>query len=239
MQRNHIIYYYTLTMEDFLIKTLAEQNKNLLEIKTLNGSTIYGVCNPANTSLKQIKTYVFDNYSAGTETDPKLKLKIMHAAKNVVIDLYNEMKPLLEIIENIQDKKIVMQIFIGDDCNVSLPTSDDFISSHKFNEKSKKQIFVRTLTGRTITIPFNGNPNLEDIKYYIWKEEHIPMSQQRLIFAGKQLEDEVSVNHYHIKSGSVLHLVLRLRGGMYHETSGRNGNYGPLENILFEIEADL
>jgi hypothetical protein len=107
----------------------------------------------------------------------------------------------------------------------------------KLSGDSTRAIFVQTLTGKKVLFAVHPTETIEGVMAMIRDQEGIPIDQQRLIFAGKQLDPTLALGDYNVLDGSTLHLVLHLRGGMAHWTSSRR-DYEALYAETFHAPPD-
>ena len=116
--------------------------------------------------------------------------------------------------------------------------SIETIVQKEFNtEEMTDCLQIVSLTGKVYEIKCNlMTYSVADLKRLLFYKEGIPEDLQRIIYDGRQLEDNKLLSDYKIVNKCMLHLVLRLRGGMYHEVSGRDGAYGPLKNNYFILK---
>lgn len=218
-----------------ILNDIVVSDKNVACITTLNGKKIYGVYSPMITVETFIKG-IFDNYSV----------------KNCDIDNMNIYSVQLNKLLNEVNKDMTMSsLGFTKISNFDIKSFYDYTSNiavdkayAKYNDNKNKnidydgQIFVKTLTGSTYVVPIESfsSTTIADICTIIAEKHGIPVDQQRLVYTGDQLELSKSVNEYKIQKESTLHLILRLRGGMFDETSGRAGNYQKLDSNIFFIE---
>jgi len=106
------------------------------------------------------------------------------------------------------------------------------------------ELFIKTLTGQTITLSCRLSDYVFGLKLLLEEKESIPPKQQKMIFSGKLLENMKTLADYNIRQHSTIHLILSIKGGMFHISSAKLDykNYKKMlnrKNFLDEIQKDI
>lgn len=220
---------------------IVNNNSGILVFETINKTKLYGKYVPNNTSIGQIIKTFNNNYYINNIGSDRVVLYIKGPNdEHIVLDDLDKKLKIPDIMQRfmLQSDTNIINIFTTiEKSEIHFnPMCEDIKKELK---ESKMCLFVRTLSGNIRNIKYLPYMTVENLKEQIAEIEGIYPSQQRLIFSGKQLEDNKLMSDYKIKRESTVHLVLRLKGGMYHETSGRNGNFQTLISTYFNIPIDI
>lgn len=211
---------------------VLQPNIDILKIRTLNNQHIYGTYDtmeditPKDIYLSMVKNL---NYRQDYELD------FYNMDTNI---LYDYDKP----IPKSESKIVSLYVKIKSKERELIPNivewNDEYLHEKMLEDDDNTRItvLVKTLLGKVINVEVCPNWTVETFKNLLnIKYIHIKPDQQRLVVSGAQMQNTKRLSDYKCTDFSIISMILTLRGGMYHETSGRDGTYQSLDNCIFHI----
>ncbi len=213
-----------------------DSTKNLVTINTINQNKLYLVYKINTHSLHDIMYYLINVFKY--KCNDKKSLADFKFVKNG-----KQLELLTDPIQSHDNLGISPNINL--EFNIEHSSLMPFMTypnveydKTKFvQSEDSTVIFLKNLVGKSMVYNINNTANttVYELMLNIQEREHIHPDQIRLIFLGRQLEPAKMLSEYNITKQSIIHLVLRLKGGMYNEVSGRNGQYQPIDDVFIDM----
>ncbi len=93
-------------------------------------------------------------------------------------------------------------------------------------------MYIKYLNNKTTELELNQECTIYYLKLLILKEDQIPPDQMKLYFVGEELKDHNTIGYYYLPMDATIYVVKKIRGGMYQETAGSEGDYDQFESII-------
>lgn len=215
-------------------------NNHTITFKSLNNVDMVGIYNPFATSLGKVIDVFFDNYDCKGVN--KSRIDIISKELGDSVFKYNRSTLMSNLGFGVL-KNTVFYLELRESGRVNgvyRDAEEDILTDKIIREiRGDMQIHCKTLVGAKYTFNVDVDTRIGELKLLVRRAMGgMPRDQQRLLFEGRQLDDERNLGECGIKKESVIFIVLRLKGGMFAESSGRNGGFGSLNSVVFMIESD-
>lgn len=219
-------------------KLVVPVNYDILIFDSLAGQKLFAIYHKQKSTMRSIVNALKTNYSLtsyGTTKESDFYLNVPDLNKYLSSVDYNKTPTQLGI-----NSKTGIHISYDRYVNYGLLMENSIIAD-KIKARIKKStdhITIKSLNGKEVHLQIDPSITVLELKFLFEQVTKISIDQQRMIYLSKNLEDDKILDFYKITNGSILHVVFRLRGGMYHETSGKSGNYQPLQDCVFFVPID-
>jgi len=232
----------------------------ILRLNTLNNRKLYLKYKKGTKTFDDIKNFLFNDFKYMCNDYNDQSIYDFNIGGNLLSEIFKQTDMLTDILadsvsESDKDKlsSELLDLITLTNTNLNLTINFNKIAnanrqslnseydniSELFADSCPDNLFVKTLGSKTLSFKCDIDKlTVRDIKVAVCVRENVSIGDLRLIYSGKQLDgDKTPLSEFKIKTESQLTMVLRLRGGMFNEVSGRNGNYEPLQDIFYDLDS--